>query len=137
MSKRTVNGFFYGLFMDVDVLRGLDTQPFNPRPAFVDDYALRIGTRSTLVPSESDRAYGMVISLTHADLDKLYGAPGLLDYRPEAVLAELETGETLPTLCYNLVEPPHPDEANAEYAAKLRAVLTKLGFPAEYINSVA
>jgi len=137
MSKRTVNGFFYGLFMDANLLRALGTQPHDPRPAFVEGYALRIGTRSTLTPSQGHKAYGMVISLNHADLDKLYGAPGLLDYRPEAVLAQLENGETLAALCYNLVEPPHPDEANAEYAAKLRAVLTTLNFPSEYIKSVA
>ena len=30
---------------------------------------------------------GMLLTLTHDDLDTLYGAPGLEDYRPEAVLA--------------------------------------------------
>ncbi|MDH3377521.1 MAG: gamma-glutamylcyclotransferase [Gammaproteobacteria bacterium] len=136
MNKRTVNGFFYGLFMDVDLLQGMNIRAVDPRPALVDGYALQIGARATLVPSEGRKVYGMVIAMTHADLEKLYGAPGLNEYRPEAVLAQLLHGEAVPALCYNLLTPPHPDEVNEEYAFKLRAVLAKLNFPSEYIESV-
>lgn len=38
-------------------------------------------------------------------------------------------GQTLPALCYNLPAEPGPEEHNAEYAERLRVVLTKLGFP--------
>ena len=68
---------------------------------------------------------------------RLYTAPGLEQYRPEAVLAHSREGEAVPALCYNLREAPGPDEANAEYAARLRAVLEKLGFPSDYIASVS
>jgi len=136
MGSRLVDGFFYGLFMDADVLREAGTRPANFRRAHVEDFALRIGQRATLVPSPGARAYGMLIALTHADLDRLYGAPGLEMYRPEAVLARPFEGEAVPALCYNLVEAPEPHERNADYAKRLRSVLERLGFPAEYVASV-
>lgn len=122
--------------MDMEVLRQAGAKPSNPRRAFVDDFALRIGQRATLVPSLGSRAYGMVIALTHAELERLYNAPGLERYRPEAVLAQLLEGRTIPALCYNLLQAPAPHERNPEYASRLRGVLTKLGLPAEYVASV-
>lgn len=79
----------------------------------------------------------MVFALTHDELERLYTAPGLEHYRPEAILAHSLGGESLPALCYNLREAPGPDEVNTEYAARLRAVLRKLEFPPEYITAVS
>jgi hypothetical protein len=137
MDDRRVDGFFYGLFMDAGVLHDAGTQPSNFRRAHVDDYALRIGNRATLVRSPGGRVYGMVVSLTHADLDRLYGAPGLEDYEPEAVLAHVSEEEYVPALCYNLVKPPGAGERNEAYAARLRDVLESLGFPMDYVRSVS
>ncbi len=134
---RRIDGFFYGLFMDAGVLRESQVEPADPRRAYVDGYALRIGRRATLLPEPGARAYGMVFALTHAELERLYCAPGLEDYRPEAVVARMLDGESLPALCYNLRVAPRPEEANAEYASRLRAVLGGLGFPAEYVESVS
>lgn len=136
MTHRKTDGFFYGLFMDADVLRQAGTNPSDFRRAYVSDFAIRIGQRATLVPSPGDRAYGMLISLTHADLERLYGAPGLEGYRPEAVIAHPLEGEAVPALCYNLAQSPEPHERNPEYARRLKNVLEDLGFPGEYIESV-
>jgi hypothetical protein len=137
MSERRLDGFFYGLFMDVAVLRNSGVIPMDPRRAYVDDFALRIGNRATLVPSSGARAYGMLIALTHPELDQLYGAPGLEQYRPEAVLARLVDGGSVPALCYNLLTEPKADERNSDYAARLQQVLLNLRFPADYINSIS
>jgi len=136
MTARRIDGFFYGLFMDASVLHEAGTNPSNFRRAYVADFQLRIGNRATLVPCPGVRAYGMVIALTHAELDRLYGAPGLETYRPEAVVARGDDGEAIPALCYNLVEAPKPHERNPEYAQRLKSVLESLGFPAEYVKSV-
>ena len=96
--ERRVDAFFYGLFMDTDVLRQSGVAPVNPRRAYVEDYALHIGQRATLVPRAGARAYGMVFALTHAELDRLYGAPGLETYRPEGVLAHPLEGAPAPAL---------------------------------------
>lgn len=137
MTDRRIDGFFYGLFMDSDILRRSGVAAMSPRRAYVDAYALRIGLRATLVPSPGARAYGMVFALTHDELDTLYTAPGLEHYRPEAVIAQTLEGEALPALCYNLREAPGPDEANAEYASRLRAALSSLDFPPDYIESIS
>ena len=137
MSARRIDAFFYGLFMDVEVLRDAGVSPGNARRAYVDDFALRIGRRATLVPSVGARAYGMLIELTHAELDRLYAAPGLELYRPEAVLARPFEGASTPALCFNLREAPPQHERNPEYAEKLLAVLRKLDFPREYLETVS
>jgi len=137
MTQRRVDGFFYGLFMDPDVLGECGVAPHEPRPAYADGFQLRIGNRATLIPALGARAYGMVYALTHDDLNKLHATPGLEDYRPEAVTAQVIDGTPLPALCYNLLEAPAPDEANPDYAERLRAALARLGFPADYIATVS
>ena len=136
MSERRVDGFFYGLFMDVAVLAKSGVIPVNPRRAYVNDFALRIGNRATLVSSPGARAYGMLIALTHSELDRLYAAPGLEQYRPEAVLALPMDGGSVPALCYNLLVPPQADERNPDYALRLQQALRELRFPSDYIDSV-
>ena len=136
MGPRQVIGFYYGLFMDARVLREAGTEPSDFRRAYVEDFALRIGRRATLVPAPRARAYGMLIALTHSELDQLYGGQGLEDYRPEAVMAHPLEGEVVPALCYNLPRAPEPGERNPEYAQRLRKVLTELGFPPEYVETL-
>jgi hypothetical protein len=135
MDEPRVDVFFYGLFMDSDVLREHQVAAVDPRRASADGYALRIGRRATLIPLAGTRTYGMVFALTEDELDRLYSAPGLEQYRPEPLLVQLDDGKILPVLCY-LCPRPQPGEANAEYAARLRAVLKKLGFAPAYIDSI-
>ena len=136
MSARRVDAFFYGLFMDLDLLRESGVAPTNPRRARVDGYGLRIGQRATLVPAAGARAYGMLMSLTHAELDRLYAAPGLEQYRPEAVLAQSLDGAPTPALCYNLRGASAPRaEPRLRRAPPARAAEAR--FPPEYIASVA
>jgi hypothetical protein len=137
MSERRIEAFFYGLYMDLDVLREAGVAPLTPQKAYVDGFALRIGRRATLLPSSGARAYGMLYAVTHAELDRLYAAPGLERYRPEAVMARPLEGAPTPALCYNLREAPEPHERNPEYAARLQRALTRLAFPPEYVTSVS
>lgn len=134
---RRVDAFFYGLFMDLDVLREGGAAPTDPRRAYLDGFALRIGRRATLLPAAGARVYGMLYALTHAELEGLYTAPGLQEYRPEAVLTRPLDGAPVPALCYNLGEAPSPDERNPEYAARLQHALRKLDFPHEYVASIS
>ena len=128
--------FFYGLFMDEDVLRAQGVAPEDLRLAWVDGVALRIGKRATLVSIQSGRVHGLVMSLTAVELQHLYSQPGLEAYRPQAVLAHLADGSVVAALCYNLVESLAPGEANPEYATKLRAVARKVGLPEDYIATL-
>jgi hypothetical protein len=96
----------------------------------------RASARAALVSAPGARVHGLVFSLTLAELDQLYSEPSVQAYRPEAVLARLANGGVIAALCYNLPQPPSPTERNPEYAAKLRAVAQKVGFPAEYVASL-
>jgi len=39
-------------------------------------------------------------------------------------------------LCFNLLEPPRADEANSEYASKLRDLALRLGLPSDYVDTI-
>jgi gamma-glutamyl AIG2-like cyclotransferase len=133
---RRAEVFFYGLFMDEELLRAKGLRPESIELAAVDGLALRIGQRAALVPSPGDRVHGLIMSLTLAELDRLYSDPSVQAYQPQAVLAQLAGGGTIAALCYNLPSPPAPTERNPEYAAKLRAVAQKVGLPADYVATL-
>ena len=123
--------------MDISILSKNGVTATNLRQAYVSDFALRIGQRATLVSLSGARAYGMLVALSHSNLETLYAGSGLEQYRPEAVLAHTFDGVPVPALCYNLREPPQPAERNPEYAMRLQSVLTGLGFPREYTDSIS
>ena len=136
MASRRIEVFFYGLFMDADLLRTKGVNPINIRPASVSGFALRIGQRATLLRNPKGLAHGIIMELTHAEVEQLYSESSVRAYRPEAVLCKLNDGSTIPALCFNLLEPPRPDEANSEYAARLRDLAARLGLPSEYVASI-
>jgi hypothetical protein len=73
MSERRVDVFFYGLFMDIGVLRQSGVEPVNPRRASADGFALRIGRRATLVaaprPEERNPDYAVRLQAVLRDLE--------------------------------------------------------------------
>jgi hypothetical protein len=133
---RKIDVFFYGLFMDEDLLQSKGVTPTNLRLASVSGFQLRIGNRATLVPAQSGRVFGLIASLSHVELERLYSEPSVRAYRPEGVLASLSNGEVLAALCFNLPEPPSAEERNADYAAELRSLAERLNFPTEYVASI-
>lgn len=135
-SLRRTDVFFYGLFMDEDLLRAKGLAPESTEHAVVDDVTLRIGQRAALVPTPGGRVHGVVMSLSLSELSRLYAEPGVQAYRPEAVLVRLASGGVIAALCYNLPQPPAPNERNPEYASKLRALAQKIGLPAEYVATL-
>jgi hypothetical protein len=136
MASRRIGVFFYGLFMDADLLRTKGVSPANVRPASAPGFALRIGQRATLLRNPNGLAHGILMELTHAEMEQLYSEPSVRAYRAEALLCRLSDGSYIPALCFNLIEPPRPAEANSEYATKLRDLATRLGLPSEYIENI-
>ena len=122
--------FFYGLFMDENVLRAKGVEPRAARRAVVRDYQLKIGQRAMLVRQTSSQAYGMVYALSESEIDSLYSEPGLEMYHPEVVVATFEDGSSNEVTTFNLDDTSNREEPNLEYVAKLRLVLERLGFPA-------
>lgn len=135
VDEKLIDVFFYGLFMDPELLVGKGITPRDPRRALTESYALRIGQRATLVPESGARAYGMLYALTQAELDRLYAQPGLEDYRAQPIAVRGYDGSTRTAMCY-LAAAPRPGDASADYAARLREVLNRLGFPPEYASGL-
>ena len=135
-SPRTIDVFFYGLFMDESLLRQKGVNPSHRRISSVENFCLMIGARATLVPCANGRVYGVVFSLTHEEVDRLYSEESVSTYRPEAVLAELNDGDVIPAVCFNLPIAPSPREKNPAYASQLRDLARQVGLPASYIESI-
>jgi hypothetical protein len=138
---RRINVFFYGLFMDEELLREKAVNPRDRRLAELENFQLLITHRATLIPAENQVVHGVVFSLTHDEVDSLYADPSVSMYRPEAVLARLPDGNSIPCLCFNLPgfnlpAANTPSERNSDYAAKLRALATRLNLPASYVQTI-
>jgi hypothetical protein len=130
--------FFYGLFMDPDLMRDQGLHPTLVGPAELPDYRIHIGQRASLVPSPRSTSYGMLIDLPDDEAATLYAAPDVRDYRPEDVNAVLLNDRTVHTAsCYNLPADRLGAGTNAEYAERLSTLLLELGFPPAYARHVA
>ena len=136
MTARRINVFFYGLFMDADALRTKGVQPAHPRRCCVSGFTLRIGQRATLVPDPGGRVYGVLMELSHDEIERVYAEPGVREYRAEAVIAEFDDGGQVAALCFNLPIPPRPDEVNEAYVQRLRDLALRVGLPASYVKSI-
>lgn len=127
--------FFYGLFMDPDVLRQKDVEPKGFRLAFVNGHGVRIGTRATLEPSDTEQAYGSVMDLTAEEQDRLYADESVADYVPVPVTAIGPEGEGIEAVSYI-----HPMELlsgrNPDYARALLSVADKIGIPDSHLKSI-
>jgi hypothetical protein len=137
MEARRVPVLFYGLFMDPDLLRASGMDPVNPRRAIVRGMRLRIGERAALEMDPDGVVYGVLMQLTHSEIDRLYAEPSVASYRPEAVIAQPDEGPPVAALCFNLPSAPDPQERNPEYAEKLRELGTRLGLPDDYLERLS
>lgn len=127
--------FFYGLFMDKDILIEKGIIPSNPRKGYLNDYTLKIGNRASLIPCKNEKAYGIIMEVDNEDVIKLYTEKSVADYIPEKVTIVTGSNEYLKATCYNL-----PLElitgTNEAYARSLYDLAEKLSFPKEYLEHI-
>ncbi|WP_085909068.1 gamma-glutamylcyclotransferase family protein [Kiloniella majae] len=127
--------FFYGLFMDKDLLLAKGLVPSFSQKAWVDNYALKIGERASLVNEAGARSYGVVMTLEQTQVTELYADDGVKEYQPENLTVVYQDGTEEDVICYNL--PTHLIRGtNRAYAEKLLDVTTRLGFPDEFLAHV-
>jgi hypothetical protein len=136
MVPRRAEVFFYGLFMDEELLRSKGLQPEQVEHASLSGMSLKIGERAALVPAPGQEVYGAVMSLTLAEVERLYSDPSVAMYRPEAVLVRPASGGVIAALCYNVPDPSLPSGHNPVYAAKLREVARRVGLPEAYVAGI-
>nr|WP_299069939.1 gamma-glutamylcyclotransferase [uncultured Allomuricauda sp.] len=128
--------FFYGLFMDEDLLIGNGINPLNPRKGHLNNYTLKIGNRASLIQTKGEKAYGIVMTVNEEEITKLYSEKSVSDYIPEKVNVISETNEHITATCYNL-----PLElltgTNELYTKSLYKLAEKLNFPKEYLRTIS
>lgn len=117
--NRLLDVFFYGLYMNEEILMSKNVKPRNKR----------IGKMATLLRDETAKTYGMVYSLTHDEIETLYKASGLIDYAAEALLIDTDDNCTIAALCCNLIVPPEDSDENREYYKKLIECMEKYNLP--------
>ena len=129
--------FFYGLFMDPELLRDRGVRVAGPRPARLQGYRPVLGARVTLVPDEGFTTWGMLMEIGARDLERLYADASVSAYRPEPVRVLLEEGATVEAVCYNVPPPLPATPPDQAYARRLHALCARLGFPASYLAVLA
>lgn len=131
-----INVFFYGLFMDKELLESKGVYAQNVATARLPGFSLRIGKRATLIRNSSGQVHGVLMSLTRKEIDLLYSDETVKAYAPEPVKVFTGDGMLHSALCFNLVEPQAKNEIDSGYMNKLKSLAVQLRFPEEYINSI-
>ncbi len=130
-----MNVFFYGLFMDEDLLAKKGISPSKAQVGFVDGFALRIGERATLIRSADTRSYGVMMNISSDQANELYAESSVADYVPESVTVELLNGSKVEASCYNLPV-DKVTGTNKVYAQALLEVANRLGLPESYLVEI-
>jgi hypothetical protein len=121
--------------MDEVILKEMGIYPSNVSLAHIEGYGLRIGERATLVESENEIVYGVVMSLNDEDVESLYSAESVSDYIRECLVEIDSKNEPLAVISYNLPLGKLSGQ-NKEYAKSLSLVAEKIGLPSEYVREI-
>lgn len=129
--------FFYGLFLDPDILIELGYSPKNFRLAKLENYALVIGERANMVATKDGHVWGSIIEINQKELDQLYSEKSVSDYQSKTVSSVLENKNTKNAQTYILPEDYIMKAAkNNEYAIRLLTICQKYNFPEYYLDKL-
>jgi hypothetical protein len=131
--------FFYGSYINFDVLKEVELVPSEWEVVLLHGYDIKIEPRANLERSDADTVYGIVATTTHRQLDDLYvHAKEVLGetYLPEAVLTETLDRTWRPALCY-ICPDMEPRPADPDYVARILGPARQYGFPSWYLDRLA
>lgn len=133
MAEPRARVFFYGSFINREVLASSGFVPGRVEVARLYGFDIRVETLATLVRSDQHCVYGIVCEATHPELRNLYGQDWLGGaYLPEAVLVKVGGGLVAPALCYIAPTRP-PARPAADYLDRITGPARQYGFPDWYI----
>ena len=139
MPEPQVWVFFYGSYMNLDVLREVDLIPGQWEVATLSGFDISIRPRANLVRSDRHRVFGIAAMATHSELRRLYAhAKDVLGeiYLPQAVLIETLDGRWRPALCYTAPD-MEPRAAATDYVDRILQPAKEFGFPTWYLDRLA
>jgi hypothetical protein len=133
MTDTRIPVFFYGSFMNKEVLAKGGFIPNQIDVARLSGFDIRIYATATLIRSDRDCVYGIICYPTRNELNLLYRQDWLNAYAPEAVLVELLSGVFLAALCY--IAPAGPPSSPADdYLDRILSPAREYGFPDWYLR---
>ena len=128
--------FFYGSYMDMNILKDFDCVPEQWEVARVYGYDIVIQPRANLLRSDRNCVYGIVAAVTHDQLDQLYTRIQRdfgQTYLPEPVLAETMLGTWMPAMTY-IAASMETGQPARDYVERMVKPARDLDFPAWYIE---
>lgn len=138
-NHNRVDVFFYGSYMNFDILVNLGISQSEYQVGQLPGYALTIGSAANVVKNGLERVFGIVTQLTHDELDTLYSREAQAklgaQYLPEPVLVMTANGNIVPSLCYIA----YGGVAGVPSAAYIKTILSaaqQYGFPQSYIQHI-
>jgi hypothetical protein len=133
MPEPNVWAFFYGSFINLDVLRQWGYVPAQYEAAKLSGFDIHIRPLATLVRSDQHTVYGILASGPAEQLRNLYAQDWVKHYLPEAVLVETLDGKWRPALCY-IAPVTETRPATNDYIDRIAGPARQHGFPAWYID---
>lgn len=141
IGPRVLEVFFYGLYMDAEVLASRGVVVRAPRLAFIEEHSVRLGSKAVLLREPGKRAYGMLFRLTHGEMAELYESTD--GYVAEAFVAIPIAGNTFakPVAAISMVHRALPDNwqcgRDTDYGRRWVALTKRLGIPVEPASGTA
>ena len=133
MGDRDPLVFFYGSFINLNVLKEYDIEPDSVDVVTLKGFDISVAPLATLVPNAERSVFGILVRIPHEKLERLYGGDWVKAYVPEAVLVESSKGESVPALCW--IAPVGEWEATkGSYLDKMVKAGRTHGFPDAYID---
>lgn len=129
-----VSCFFYGSYMDPDVLRKFGARPNDPVRASLPGWRLTFTPHANLVRSDSQTAEGVVYQLPHDQIEQLYGPDGYVTtYKPVPVLVEIGGRKAVAMTFVEMAKEGAPDGA---YLESFLGICARMGLPERYLEQV-
>lgn len=129
-----VAAFFYGSYMDPQVLKRFGATPTAPQPARLQGWRLTFTPHANLVPDPDGLVHGLLYELPHGELERLYGPSGFVTtYKPVPALVQTEAADVA---ALTFVERATEAAPEPEYLEALLEICARLGLPAAYIQDL-
>ena len=135
VSEASAWTFFYGSFINLDVLEQADYVPERYEVARLDGFDIRLEPLANVVPSNNRCVFGIVALATHAELAGLYGQDWVGTYLPHPVVVTTLDGKLRPALCYIAPDVEHKPPTS-DYIDRIVGPARQYGFPDWYIERI-
>lgn len=137
--SRKVSLFFYGSYINPDVLAAADLRPGRFEVARLPGFDIVINPYANIVRDDRAVVYGVLATATHAELTRLYVGHAQdqlgVSYLHEAVLVVDGDGHYRPTLAY-ISHDMTPGPVTADYVERIAGPAEQHGFPAWYVERI-